>query len=138
MKSPKIRIIIVDDHKRVRASLKELLELNSTYEIIADVEDGETAISVTTELLPDVILVDINMNPMNGFMVTETIAKLLPDVKIIGFSANNEPWHAQRMLALGAKGYLTKSVSFDELCRAIDLVAAGNIYICEEVRKKME
>lgn len=138
MNVPKIRIIIVDDYQRVRDSLKELIQLNPSYEVVGDAGDGETAISITTELLPDVILVDINMSPMNGFIVTETISKQLPDVKIIGFSANNEPWHAKRMLELGARGYLTKNISYEELSHAIELVVAGNIYICDEVRKKME
>jgi two-component system, NarL family, invasion response regulator UvrY len=137
MSNAPIRIILVDDHKLVRESWKSLLEYNPVFKVIADFEDGRTAIENAPELLPDIMLVDINMSPLNGFAVTEALIKTNPSIKIIGLSVNNQPSYALKMLELGARGYLTKTCTIDEITQGILAVHEGDIYICEEVRRKM-
>ncbi|HMU46154.1 MAG TPA: response regulator transcription factor [Chitinophagaceae bacterium] len=132
-----VRIVLVDDHKVVRDSWKLLLENNPRFKVIDDCDNSPHAIGSVSSLLPDILLVDINMSPVNGFTVTETITKVSPSVKIIGLSVNNQPKYATRMLELGAKGYLTKTSPLEEINRGIIEVYKGGIYICEEVRGKM-
>jgi two-component system, NarL family, invasion response regulator UvrY len=128
---------LVDDHKLVRQSWKMLLESNPRFQIIADFDNGESAIEEARQLVPDVMLVDINMSPINGFAVTERLMETTPTIKIIGLSVNNQPKYAVKMMQLGAKGYLTKTSSLEEINHGIIEVHKGELYICEEVRKNM-
>ena len=132
-----IRIILVDDHKLIRDSWKMLLENNSGIEVVADCDNGYEAFELSKKLLPDVMLVDINMSPVNGFSLTEKMTEILPDIKVIGLSVSNQPKYASRMLSLGAKGYLTKTSSLEEIQRGIRAVNEGAIYICEEIKKQL-
>lgn len=132
-----IRIILVDDHKAVRKSWKALLENNPQFRVVADCDNGESAISEAVEHHPDIMLVDINMSPLNGFMVTEKVLEKVPSIKIIGLSVNNQPKYADKMISLGARGYLTKTSPLEEINNGITEVQNGNLYICEEVKRQM-
>ena len=133
-----IRIMLVDDHRIVRESWKLLLENNPRFQIIAECDNGQQAIHKAIELLPDIILVDVNMSPHNGFMVTESVARSAPSVRVIGLSVNNQPKYATKMLELGARGYLTKTSSLEEINHGIMEVYRGEVYICHEVKSKMK
>jgi two-component system invasion response regulator UvrY len=137
MNNPQVKIVLVDDHRLILQSWKLLLEQDPRFTIVAECEDGPNAILTTRELIPDVILMDINMTPLNGFETTRSILTEFPDMKIIGISVNNQPSYANKMLQLGGKGFVTKSSSFDELTNAIENVMNGGTYICEEIRKQM-
>lgn len=137
MNADLIRIILVDDHKLVRQSWKYLLQNNPGFRVIAECENGHSAIEEAERLLPDIMLIDMNMKPMNGFDVTEKIIQKNPSVKIIGLSVNNYPAYATRMLELGARGYLTKTSPIEEINHAILEVYRGTLYVCEEVKKAM-
>ncbi len=135
MSSTPIRIILVDDHQLVRQLWVDLLNNNPRFNVIASFDSGKDAIQKTYELQPDILIVDINMSPINGFTITQEVRKNSPAVKIIGLSVNNQPKYATKMLELGAKGYFTKTSSFEEITKGIIKVCNGNVYICEEVRK---
>ncbi len=137
MSNAPIRIIVVDDHKLIRESWKMILSDNQIFEVIAECENGHAAIEQAEKLIPDIMLVDINMSPLNGFEVTERIMGKMPSIKIIGLSVNNQPKYATRMLELGARGYLTKTSTAEEIKHGIIKVYNGELYICEEVRKNM-
>lgn len=137
MCSEPIRIILVDDHELVRKSWKLLLENNPRFRVIADCDTGNEAIELTRELKPDILLVDINMSPVNGFTVTEKVLEIAPATRIIGLSVSNQPKYAQRMFELGARGYLTKTSSLEEIHQGIEEVGKGNTYVCEEVTRNM-
>jgi DNA-binding NarL/FixJ family response regulator len=137
MSKAPIRIMLVDDHKIVRKSWKALLENNPRFTVIADCDNGQSAIEQAEVLIPDIMLVDINMSPLNGFAVTERVLETTPSIKIIGLSVNNQPKYAIRMVELGAKGYLTKTSSLEEINHGIMEVYRGEFYICEEVTRNM-
>ncbi len=130
-----IRIILVDDHKLVRESLKIMLHSNPQFQVIADCDNGYTAIEEAEKYMPEIMLVDINMSPMNGFDLTEKIKEKFPSINVIGMSANNQPSYAIQMIKLGAGGYLTKTSSPSEIIHGILEVHTGNKYVCEEIRK---
>ena len=133
-----IKIILVDDHKIIRNLYRKHLESTELFTVIADFEDGVTAIEEVKSLTPDIILVDINMSPVNGLYVTENILRNNSSLKILGLSVKNQPAYARHMIQLGAKGYLTKTSPIEEIVAGILEVHNGKTYICEEVRKKMD
>lgn len=135
MSTAEIRIILADDHKLIRESWRGLLENNPRFKVIADCNNGEDAVRYTRQLLPDILLVDINMSPESGFEVTRQVTEKFPTVRVIGLSVNNEPRYAIKMVKLGARGYLTKTSSLEEIKHGITEVHNGHTYICEEVRK---
>jgi two-component system invasion response regulator UvrY len=83
-----------------------------------------------------VILMDINMKPVNGIEATRSIREFAPDMKIIGVSVQVERSYVNEMLRNGANGYVTKNSPSTEMVMAIDAVLAGNTYICEEIRER--
>jgi two-component system, NarL family, invasion response regulator UvrY len=137
MRHQTIRVIIVDDHKMVRETWRMLLESYREVEVIKECGSGTEAIHVAPSLDPHIILMDINMTPVNGFEATRKILKLSPNIRIIGISVNNQPGYARNMMQIGARGYVTKNSSREEMFRAIQEVMNGKIYICHEVMQKM-
>ena len=131
----KIRVVIVDDHQVIRTSWKILFGTDPRFEVIGVLQSGQEAVTQVPALNPDVILMDINMFPLNGFDATSQLVSILPGIRIIGISANNYPGYAQKMMALGARGFVTKSSPFDELTRAVTLVHEGETYVCEEITR---
>lgn len=128
-----IRLIIVDDHLHVREAWSLVLNQVPRINVIAQCANGQEAIEAARNLQPDVILMDINMTPVNGIEATRTIRGFAPHIKIIGVSVQAERSYVNEMLRNGANGYVTKNSSSTEMIAAIDDVLAGNTYICEEV-----
>ncbi len=137
MEQKTIRVIIVDDHDLVRQTWKMLLHRQQCIDVIKECSSGTEAISEATTSKPHVILMDINMTPINGFEATKTILQTAPHIKIIGVSVNNQPSYARNLMQLGAKGYVTKNSSRDEMIKAIHEVMNGKTYICQEVLQRM-
>ena len=130
----KITILIVDDHKLIRDTWSFILNSDPRFQVIAETDSGKSAIELAESNQPDIILMDINMSPMNGFEATKEIRKISPDSRIIGVSMHSQPAYAKKMLQVGAMGYITKNSSKEEMIGAITEVAQGNKYICHEVK----
>ena len=130
----KITILIVDDHKLIRDTWSFILNSDPRFQVIAETDSGKSAIELTESNQPNIILMDINMSPMNGFEATKEIRKISPESKIIGVSMHSQPAYAKKMLQVGAMGYITKNSSKEEMIGAITEVAQGNKYICHEVK----
>lgn len=130
-----IRIILVDDHKLARESLGLLLGYDARFSIVKECDNGHDAIEHARHLRPDVMLVDVNMHPVNGFDVVKSVLETNPDTKIIGISVNNHPTYANRMLAIGAQGFVTKGTSLDEMTHAIMEVHSGKQYVSTDIKK---
>ncbi|MBC7827109.1 MAG: response regulator transcription factor [Chitinophagaceae bacterium] len=128
-----ITILIADDNKYIRETIRFLLSRFDNLKLIGEAESGEEAISLARQLSPDVILIDINMAPINGFEATRKILKQNPSTKIIGLSVHKQPSYAKNILQLGAKGYVTKSSPHKEIIHAIIQVSEGKEYICAEL-----
>jgi DNA-binding NarL/FixJ family response regulator len=130
----KIRIMLVDDHTLIRECWRALLATIENMEIVAECGDGRLAGELAKNARPDIVLLDVNMLPMNGFEVLKIIRHLSPLSKIIGLSMRSEPVLAKKLLRSGAKGYLTKNSPRNEMIDAINEVNNGKIYICQEVQ----
>lgn len=137
MHEKKLRVIIVDDHKMIRETWRFLLSRDPKLEVVAECASGAEAIESAGVLQPDIMLMDINMEPVNGFEATMEITRKYPDINIIGVSVNDQPGYARHMLQMGARGFVTKNSSLTEMVHAIVEVSQGNVYICTEVREKM-
>ena len=130
----KITILIVDDHKLIRDTWSFILNSDPRFQVIAETDSGKSAIELAESNQPNIILMDINMSPMNGFEATKEIRKISPESKIIGVSMHSQPAYAKKMLQVGAMGYITKNSSKEEMIGAITEVAQGNKYSCHEVK----
>ena len=130
----KITILIVDDHKLIRDTWSFILNSDERFQVIAETDTGQSAIEISDNYHPDIILMDINMSPMNGFEATKEIRRISPSSKIIGVSMHSQPAYAKKMLQVGAVGYITKNSSKEEMITAISEVASGSKYICNEVK----
>jgi two-component system, NarL family, invasion response regulator UvrY len=134
MNNDPIRIILVDDHKLARESWSLLLDYDARFTVIKECENGPDAIQEVSRLKPDILLVDINMYPLNGFEVTQKVLETDPSMKIIGISVNNQPSYANKMMEIGARGFVTKGSPFEEITHAIVEVHNGRNYVCNEIR----
>jgi len=130
----KITILLVDDHKLIRESWSFILNSDPRFRVIGATSDAEDAVKIVKENMPDIVLMDINMSPINGFEATKLVRKYSPGSKIIGMSMHSMPAYARRMLQMGAMGYVTKNSSKDELLKSIIEVNKGNKYVCDEVK----
>ena len=128
-----VRIVLVDDHKLIRESWKMLLENNSGIEVVGDCDNGYKALELIRLLDPDILLVDINMSPVNGFEAARKILKQNPSIRIIALSLHRDASYCRNMLQLGAKGYVTKSSPYGDIIDAINAVAAGGNFIDKNI-----
>jgi len=129
-----ITILIADDHKLIRDTWSFILNTDNRFKVVAECSNGEEAIEQAKQKRPQIVLMDINMTPVSGLEATRQIRKVSPGSKIIGVSMHSQPAYAKKMLQIGAKGYVTKNSSRDEMFKAIMEVHHGNRYICDEVK----
>jgi DNA-binding NarL/FixJ family response regulator len=133
----KVSILIADDHKLIRETWSYILNNDPRFEVVAECGDSEQAVEVARTKRPQIILMDINMTPISGFEATERIRKVSPASKIIGVSMHSQPAYAKKMLQIGARGYVTKNSSKEEMIKAILEVHNGNKYICDEIKNNI-
>ena len=132
-----IRIVLADDHQLVRDSWKMLLENHPNLEVVGSCDINEDAVTLITELQPDILLIDINMaSPLNGLGLAEAVIGQF-DAKVVGLSVSNHPKFALRLMTLGGSGYLTKTSTLEEIYRGILEIHQGNTFISTEVKARM-
>ena len=132
----KLKILLVDDHSVVRAGVRRLLESIPGTEIL-EAQTGHETLALFRSEEPDLVLLDLNMEGVGGLELLRRL--LLEDKKarVVVFTMHSEPIYAARALKLGAKGYVTKSASADELVAAVRQVADGGHYIEAELASKL-
>ncbi len=131
-----IKVMIVDDHKLVRAGLKQVLE-SINIEVIAELKSGEEAIESVRQEVPDVVLMDIKMPHMDGLEATKRLLRIDPNLKIIVITVCEDNLFPSRLLQAGAYGYLTKDASVKDVNRAIKAVCAGQRYISTKIASQL-
>lgn len=131
-----IRLMLVDDHAVLRDGLKNILDLETDIEVIGEAENGEIAIEKAGELMPDVILMDINLPEKNGIEATRIIKKAYPSVKILILTMFNHDEYFMSAIREGADGYLLKDAPSEHVIDAIRAVAKGQSVIHPSMTKK--
>ena len=131
--SETIKIMIAEDQGLIRHSLAALLSAVDGFQIVGLAANGEELLKQLELVKPDVILMDIKMPKMNGIEVTKTIDEKMPWVKVIALSGFDHPVYIKEMLKNGAKGFISKNCSIEELCEAIRMVNSGAQYFCKTI-----
>jgi pilus assembly protein CpaE len=115
----KIRVVIVDDIAETRENIRKLLQFEPDIEVVGVARTGREAIDISKDVKPDVLLMDINMPDMDGIAATEIVRKVVPFAQIVILSIQNDPNYMRRAMLAGARDFLTKPPTIDELNAAI-------------------
>jgi DNA-binding NarL/FixJ family response regulator len=121
---PAIRVLLVDDHARVRAALRDLLDSYPNLTLVGEASNGEEAVRLVKELSPSVVVMDINMPKLNGIDATIRIKTSYPHVVIVGLSVSASDAHRRAMTAAGATALISKYMAVDQLY--VEIQAAIN------------
>jgi two-component system response regulator NreC len=129
----RIRILIVDDHAVLRQALRLLLDAHQEVEVIGDVSNGREAVETVEKLMPDVVLMDIVMQGLNGIEATRQIRKRAPKTRVLILTGYMEDDHIMAALRAGASGYVVKKSDVTELLLGIQAVHRGNTYFSSAI-----
>lgn len=124
-----IKVLLVDDHPVMRAGVKSLLNSEADLEVVAEAADGLSAVRMASELVVDVVVLDVSLPELGGVEAAKRMLADRPTLRILALSAHVESAYARLMLEAGASGYAVKRSACDELVRAVRVVAAGGKYI---------
>ena len=131
------RIILVDDHSLFRSGMRGLLDRYDGIRVVGEASTGEEFLAMLPATEADVVFMDFAMPGMNGAETTEKALALEPGLKVITLSMFGDENYYSRKVQAGAKGFLMKDSPMDEVLRAIETVAAGGTYFCEEVLRSL-
>jgi NarL family two-component system response regulator LiaR len=135
--SPRIRVLVVDDHTMVRRGLATFLKAFDDLELAGEAASGQAAVQLCAQLQPDVVLMDMVMPDMDGAAATRLIRKHSPSVQVLTLTSFKEEILVQSALQAGAIGYLLKDVSADELAQAIRAAHAGRSTLSPEAAQAL-
>jgi DNA-binding NarL/FixJ family response regulator len=121
---PALRVLLVDDHARVRAALRDLLQSYPNLSLVGEASNGEEAIRLVRELSPSVVVMDVNMPKLNGIDATMKIKTSYPHVVIVGLSVSASDAHREAMTAAGATALISKYMAVEQLY--VEIQAAIN------------
>lgn len=130
--SQPIRVMLVDDHMMVRRGLATFLKVYDDLELVGEAADGEAAIQLCADILPDVILMDMVMPVMDGVRAIGIIRQRFPTVQVIALTSFKEDALVQNALQAGAIGYLLKDISAEKLAQAIRAAHSGRSTLSPE------
>lgn len=128
-----IRILVADDHLVVREGLQLILSMEDDLEVVGEAANGETAVRLTGELQPDVVLMDLRMPGMGGLEAIEQILAQWPEMAIVILTTYNEDDLMMRGLQAGARGFLLKDTGRETLFHTIRAAARGETLLQPEI-----
>jgi DNA-binding NarL/FixJ family response regulator len=123
------RIVIADDHPIVRRGLRQVIEAESSFQVVAEANDGQEALAAIETLKPQIAVLDADMPRLDGLGVAREIRrrKLAVDIVFLTIHADEDLFHAA--LDLGSKGYILKDSALDEIVQGLEAIAAGRYYV---------
>jgi two-component system, NarL family, nitrate/nitrite response regulator NarL len=132
-----IKLFVVDDHPIFIDGITGLLKDTPGFEIIGTAVNGKELLEKMADNMPDIILMDINMPEMDGIEATKEIKRIYPDVKVIMLTMFNDIRFIKELLEIGAKGYILKNISREDLIKAIQTVSSGKPFLDSAVQEKV-
>lgn len=132
-----IRVLLVDDHVLFRSGVAGLLRQQEEFEVVGEAQDGEEALEKATELMPDLILMDVYMPKMNGLETTRRLKEVLPYVRIVMLTASDEDKDLFEAVKAGAHGYLLKKINPRELFQNLRGVLQGEAPMSRHIATKL-
>ena len=133
-----LKLLIVDDHPVFRQGLRDVFETDPQIEVVGEAADGESALILTQELQPDVVLMDINLPTTSGIQVTRAITTKMSDTKVVMITGYDEPEYIFHSLRAGASAFCSKDMPPDSLIHTVLTVHAGNYVLNDKVLTKDE
>jgi two-component system response regulator NreC len=131
----KIRLLLVEDHRVVRAGLRMLFQAEPDMEIVGEADSGEEALQSVQTLRPDVVLMDVAMAGMGGIEATRHIKETCPDTAVLALTMHEDEQYFFEMLNAGASGYVPKRAAPDDLVSAIRVVSQGDVFLYPALAK---
>jgi DNA-binding NarL/FixJ family response regulator len=131
-----IRIIIAEDHALVRAGFKALLQSQPGLEVVAEADNGRTAVTLTEKFNPDILILDLSMPQLNGLEVIGLVKQVHPQLHVIVVTMHNNEEYILQAMRAGADGYLLKDAGSEELVDAIQAVLQNDKYLSVHLRKQ--
>ena len=128
-----IRVLLVEDYSVVREALAAMLSVEDDIDVVATTTSGSESVGLAVGLAPDIVLMDVSARGLNGGVTARKIAEAAPDVAVIVLTIFDDPGAVVQAVADGARGYLPKSASRDELLMAIRSVAAGEAFLHQTI-----
>jgi DNA-binding NarL/FixJ family response regulator len=132
-----IKTLLADDHTIVREGLRALLLADSRIQVIGEAHNGREAVDLAVALRPDVVVMDIAMPLLNGLEATRQILSALPKTKVLVLSAHSDDAYIDRVIAVGAVGFLIKQTSAQILAQAIHEVMAGSSFYSPQISRRL-
>lgn len=128
-----VRILLADDHEIVREGLRAMIEGQPGWEVCGDASTGREAVVLAGQLKPDIVIMDVGMPELNGLDASRQIKKLLPEVEVLIFTANETEEIVRQIFQAGARGYLLKSEANKHLVPAIEMLCKHRTYFSSKV-----
>ena len=133
----KITVLLADDNRGIRAEIRKLLELEDDLVVIGEAKNGHEAVALTKKLRPALVLMDVNMPLLNGLKATCQILKAARGTKVLMLSAHLDEAYIVEAVNSGARGYLIKQTSGNDLCTAIREIHKGNTFFSPSIPKHL-
>jgi DNA-binding NarL/FixJ family response regulator len=131
------RILLADDHAVVRQGFKMILGAQADMEIVGEAANGREAVELAAQLHPDIVVMDVAMPELNGIEATRRLIAANPHIRVIALSMHKDSVYVREILRAGARGYLLKDVSLDQLVNAVKTVAAGGSLVAPMVTQRL-
>ena len=137
MNTQPIKILLVDDHALFRSGLRSLLQRQDDFEVVGEAADGLDGIKMTTQLKPDVVLMDIDMPVMNGKEALSQILSSQPELVVLMLTVSEDGTDLTECMRIGARGYLLKNINVDFLLNSIRRAVEGDSVLSPEMTSKL-
>jgi DNA-binding NarL/FixJ family response regulator len=131
----KIRVLLADDHRMLREGIRALLERQEDIQVVGEAGDGREAVRLTTQLCPDVVVMDVSMPMLNGIEATRQIRRDCPDVRVLILTVHESEEYVAQLLVAGASGYIIKRAAGEELVSAIRAVHQGEAFLYPSIAR---